>query len=117
MTVFPFRFILASESSISETNVKIHVLDLSNFTNVWVTHPTNIEITRSGKLVMFKGNLIYLSYPKPKLLTGFILEGNFSTWHSIGPNETENFTKEEDALCPIEFWNQRISAITHNSIL
>ena len=74
---------------------------------------THLEVT----LVMFKGNPIYLSYPKPKLLTGFILEGNFLTWQSIGPNETENFTKEEDALCPIEFWNQRISAITHNSIL
>ena len=97
--------------------MKIHVLDLSNSTNVWVTYPTNIEITKSGKVVMFKGNLIYLSYPKPKLLTGFILKGNFSTWQSIGPNETENFTNEQDALCPIEFWNQRISAITHNSIL
>ena len=108
------RFILVSESSASESKVKIHTFNLSNVTSQWISYHSNIETTQSGKLVLFKGNPIYFSFPKSKVLTRFILkmERNFSDWKMDRSIELGNSSIYKNPLCPVDFWYQRISAIS-----
>ena len=109
------RIILVSESSVSVSKVKFHTLNLSNVINHWNSYHSNIETTQSGKLVLFKGNPIYLSFPKSNIrVAEFILkmENNFSDWKMVGSIADENSSIHESPFCPVEFWLQRISAIS-----
>ena len=105
---------MVSESSVSESKVKIHTLNLSNVASQWDSYLSNIETTQSGKLVLFKGNPIYFSFTKSNISAGFILkmENNFSDWKMVGSNVDENSSINENPFCPVEFWLQRISAIS-----
>ena len=85
--------------------MEILVMDLSNFSNVWIKYETNL-IQHPGVLNIFNGVLIYLTFVQDKSI-GFYNshKENMSVWSTLKTdNIKNNYSVSENGIWILGYW-------------